>query len=51
MADPSQSISELKIDRSAPSPESRSRMWLLILAGVALYGRLLGTEELTSKAI
>ena len=23
----------------------------LILAGVALYGRLLGTEELTSKAI
>jgi hypothetical protein len=26
-------------------------LMLLILAGVALYGRLLGTEELTSKAI
>jgi hypothetical protein len=24
---------------------------VLILAGVTLYGRLLGTEELTSKAI
>jgi hypothetical protein len=24
---------------------------VLILAGVALYGRLLGTDELTSKAI
>jgi len=40
VADPSQSISELKIDRSAPSPESRSRMWLLILAGVVLVAFL-----------
>jgi hypothetical protein len=26
-------------------------LMVLILAGVTLYGRLLGTEELTSKAI
>ncbi len=36
MADPSQSIHQLKIDRSAPPPESRGWPWLLILAGIAL---------------
>ena len=38
--------------RDYPTAAALSFMlMLLILAGVALYGRLLGTEELTSKAI
>lgn len=36
MADPSQSIHQLKIDRSAPPSESRSSVWLLVLAGVVI---------------
>jgi RND family efflux transporter MFP subunit len=43
VADPSESIQQLKIDRSAPPPQSRSRTWLLVLAaasGVALLAWL-----------
>jgi len=40
------------VDRDYPTAAALSFMLMvLILAGVALYGRLLGTEELTSKAI
>ena len=38
--------------RDYPTAAALSFMLMvLILAGVALYGRLLGTDELTSKAI
>lgn len=36
MADPSERINQLKIDRNAAPPESRSRTWLLIVAGIAV---------------
>ena len=40
------------VDRDYPTAAALSFMLMvLILAGVALYGRLLGTDELTSKAI
>jgi RND family efflux transporter MFP subunit len=35
VADHSTSISQLKIDRSAPPPESRSWVWVIAVAGVA----------------
>lgn len=41
MADPSASISQLKIDRSAPPPESQSRVWLIAIAGAAVLAVLL----------
>ena len=40
MADPSQSIHQLKIDRSAPPPETRSWAALLILGGVVIVALL-----------
>jgi RND family efflux transporter MFP subunit len=36
VADPSERINQLKIDRNAAPPESRSRTWLLIVAGIAV---------------
>lgn len=36
MADPSERINQLKIDRNAAPPETRSRTWLLIVAGIAV---------------
>lgn len=41
MADPSASISQLKIDRSAPPPASQSRVWLIAIAGAAVLAVLL----------
>jgi len=35
VADPSSSISQLKIDRSAPPPESQRWIWLIAIVGVA----------------
>ena len=35
MADPSESIHQLKIDRSAPPPASGSRVWILVALGIA----------------
>lgn len=41
MADPSASISQLKIDRSAPPPGSQGRVWLIAVAGAAALAVLL----------
>ena len=41
MADPSESIHQLKIDRSAPPPANRSWTWLVAVAGIAIVGTVL----------
>jgi RND family efflux transporter MFP subunit len=38
VADPSESIQKLKIDRSTPPPASGGRMWLLVALGIAAVG-------------
>jgi RND family efflux transporter MFP subunit len=41
VADPSASISQLKIDRSAPAPDSQSRTWLVAAVAMAAVAALL----------
>ena len=41
MADPSESIHQLKIDRSAPPPTGRRWPWLLAVAGIVIVGTVL----------
>ena len=41
MADPSESIQQLKIDRSAPPPAASRWPWLLTVAGVAIVGAII----------
>ena len=41
MADPSESIQQLKIDRSAPPPGASRWPWLLTVAGVAIVGAII----------
>ncbi|MDJ0712416.1 MAG: efflux RND transporter periplasmic adaptor subunit [Woeseiaceae bacterium] len=36
MANPSESISQLKIDRSAPPPQARGRAWAIIVGGIVI---------------
>ena len=41
MADPSESIQQLKIDRSAPPPAASRWPWLLTVAGVTIVGAII----------
>jgi len=41
VADPSESIHQLKIDRSAPPPTGRRWPWLLAVAGIVIVGTVL----------
>ena len=41
MADPSESIQRLKIDRSAPPPAASRWPWLVTVAGIAVVGTIL----------
>mgnify|MGYP001829061875 FL=1 len=41
MADPSESIQQLRIDRSAPPPGASRWPWLLTVAGVAIVGAII----------
>ena len=47
MADPSERINQLKIDRNAAPPETRSRTWLLIVAGIAVV--VIAVWQITSR--